>query len=643
MNQQQFQEISQRYAERHNCSIELARSQVARWGSPITTSQKKKKKTPSDSVASSSSTFSSSSSSSDILAAVTAVAATAAASADFESKHPRNKDGEFSDKGDGFRNPKENKKKKADSVTISNVVDHGDNTRSFTESFDGHVIPMSHVSHSTDDRHMAIMDYMKKNNKTTVFDSPVWERGGAYGTGVIYDPEFAEPFEQAMAKYVGVRDPAGINDDDTSLFLGRDGTWYGPEPAFKDDDVRPLTTHNHLTSEAASHAGLVVKYGLNNKYVNKDNEVALHDTAIYAGKAGMLRVHQHLGLSIQAFGKLITASQRRALKDLIIETELNANDIYFEGPFGHFNEDTMTRSLAAAAGKFDESKHKRNKDGEFATKGDNGGGPGKDDKSKPGNAKDDDAKPNWASNYLDDKAKLNGALISIEQSFDSMFGEYANETDGILRKLHDTVTYSENAQNVYNELSNTSSHFLEDLPDETAEMANIIINQSLKKYYDNAEYLYRGTTPDELENMLTHDNIGDGGGNFDHVPVTPFPQSALYIGEYGGVIIQFHKKALDKHVIFQGYDVNQTGDSYEKNNPQGIDLLSEAEVRLPDETIPHKGTVKQIIFTESHSLEEQQALKDKFSSLGHIAFSKNEDFEWDETIDEVQVLGASAF
>ena len=372
MNQQQFQEISQRYAKRHNCSIELARSQVARWGSPITTSQKKKKKTPSDSVASSSSTFSSSSSSSDILAAVTAVAATAAASADFESKHPRNKDGEFSDKGD------------------------------------------------------------------------------------------------------------------------------------------------------------------------------------------------------------------------------------------------------------------------------NGGGPGKDDKSKPGNAKDD-AKPNWASNYLNDKAKLNGALISIEQSFDSMFGEYANETDGILRKLHDTVTYSENAQNVYNELSNTSSHFLEDLPDETAEMANIIINQSLKKYYDNAEYLYRGTTPDELENMLTHDNIGDGGGNFDHVPVTPFPQSALYIGEYGGVIIQFHKNALDKHVIFQGYDVNQTGDSYDKNNPQGIDLLSEAEVRLPDETIPHKGTVKQIIFTESHSLEEQQALKDKFSSLGHIAFSKNEDFEWDETIDEVQVLGASAF
>ena len=38
---------------------------------------------------------------SSLLAAATAVAATAAASADFESKHPRNKDGEFTDKGKG--------------------------------------------------------------------------------------------------------------------------------------------------------------------------------------------------------------------------------------------------------------------------------------------------------------------------------------------------------------------------------------------------------------------------------------------------------------------------------------------------------------------------------------------------------------
>ena len=46
---------------------------------------------------------------SSLLAAATAVAATAAASADFESKHPRNKDGEFTDKGDG-----DNKKNDSD-------------------------------------------------------------------------------------------------------------------------------------------------------------------------------------------------------------------------------------------------------------------------------------------------------------------------------------------------------------------------------------------------------------------------------------------------------------------------------------------------------------------------------------------------
>ena len=103
MNQQQFEAMVIRYAERHKCDIELAKSQVARWVGSITASKTK----------------SLASASSSLLAAVTAVAETASASADFEAKHPRNKDGEFTDKGKGSKGPKENKKnenKKNDDV-----------------------------------------------------------------------------------------------------------------------------------------------------------------------------------------------------------------------------------------------------------------------------------------------------------------------------------------------------------------------------------------------------------------------------------------------------------------------------------------------------------------------------------------------
>ena len=246
----------------------------------------------------------------------------------------------------------------------------------------------------------------------------------------------------------------------------------------------------------------------------------------------------------------------------------------------------------------------------------------------------------WVDSYLD-KTKLRGALNAIEQSRDPDTGEYENEADYELDTIFHALYHPVDAQHSWETLQNSSNHLVErDLLERIDKKpADIIINQSLKKYYDNAEYLYRGTTPDELENMLTHDNIGDGGGNFDHVPITPFPQSALMIGEFGGVVIQFYKDALDKHIIFQGYDVNQIGDSYEKNNPQGLDLLGEGEVRLPDETIPHKGTIKQIIFTGTeYTPQQKKDLKNKFSKLGHVKFLYDKNFKWDEVVNAEAVM-----
>ena len=293
-----------------------------------------------------------------------------------EADHKRDK-GKFARKAgsSSSKDTKDTKKKAKDSssdtsggpVEISDVINHGDNIFSFTERFDGNEIQMSQINPYVD-RYSVIMNYLKEHNKTTVFDTPVYEPNGRTDEidPVIYDPDFAEPFEQAMAKYVGVLDKPKRG----SMFLGRDGTWYGAEePHGLRHQVIVVDNHADIISETVSHAGLIVKYGMTTKYIDKDDEVRYSNERVHAGKAGMLRINNHTSsLNIQAFGKSITPSQRRELKDLIIETGMDPIYVNFEGSSDYFNERTVLRSLSAAGTrKFNEADHKRDK-GKFARK-----------------------------------------------------------------------------------------------------------------------------------------------------------------------------------------------------------------------------------------------------------------------------------
>ena len=151
------------------------------------------------------------------------------------------------------------------------------------------------------------------------------------------------------------------------------------------------------------------------------------------------------------------------------------------------------------------------------------------------------------------------------------------------------------------------SKLMDNLPDETKqkylEEINTIVNYRLKKYYDNATYLYCGTGIDELENMLTHDNIGAGGSRYSHVPVSVFPETSTEFTNDPNrkdtkVLITFYKDMIEEDVIFQGYDVNTPYDSEEIYTPQGMKGADGGEVRIHNKTVPYQGKIKQLIFPD---------------------------------------------
>ena len=151
------------------------------------------------------------------------------------------------------------------------------------------------------------------------------------------------------------------------------------------------------------------------------------------------------------------------------------------------------------------------------------------------------------------------------------------------------------------------SKLMDNLPDETKqkylEEINTIVNYRLKKYYDNATYLYCGTGIDELENMLTHDNIGAGGSRYSHVPVSVFPETSTEFTNDPNrkdtkVLITFYKDKIEEDVIFQGYDVNTPYDSEEIYTPQGMKGADGGEVRIHNKTVPYQGKIKQLIFPD---------------------------------------------
>ena len=293
-------------------------------------------------------------------------------------------------------------------------------------------------------------------------------------------------------------------------------------------------------------------------------------------------------------------------------------------------------AAAAAAGiPWKEPEHPRDPDGQFAENA--GAGGKKDDTSKPTGKK-------WADSHID-KTKFKKIMAEMEESYNEDWGENENDLYRGLNILHDAVAWPENAQRAWNELLTARHDFfsLRDVKEEDVERINTVVNTSFKMYYDNAKYLYRGTDTFELDKMLDYYNIGAGGGAFEHVPLSPFPQTSMMFAGKGGVVIQFHKKALEKHVIFQGYDYNKDGDSSHIDNPQGIDMLNEGEVRLPEDVVPHKGAVKQIIFQGHYEPEDQEILKETYSDLGPVTFARDEEFEWDEEVDITDVWGEDPY
>ena len=276
----------------------------------------------------------------------------------------------------------------------------------------------------------------------------------------------------------------------------------------------------------------------------------------------------------------------------------------------------------AAAGKFDESKHKRDDDGKFSKKeGMSAEEPDSVTRSQTTKSESEFDLDNFRNllDFDDVPYKLDRDFLrqaeDLEKSIDQIV--YSNvskgvnvslfdnsdifKSQGITReKLHEVFDTDETpliSKELFHhsterpQLLNMIAHEREKLVENFPGMARYVelydemqkaLDIGYKNRYDAADYLYRGTEIQELDS-IAREGIGTGG-KFPYANFTTDRERAFrFAFPYdNGAIFRVKKDASAKYTTSPGYTMMGEGDSFSGNieDPQGFDYFYEQEHRI---------------------------------------------------------------
>ena len=240
----------------------------------------------------------------------------------------------------------------------------------------------------------------------------------------------------------------------------------------------------------------------------------------------------------------------------------------------------------------------------------------------------------WKEKYIDPK-KHQRALDTIRQGRDNINTDAYQSSDeaellSCTLNLNDALqnhASTDEAWKAAKELRKLVKGASDETKQKYSEEINTIVNYGLKTYYDNSEYMYRGTGAGELHNMVKYKKIGAGGGGFDHVPISVFLEaSTKFANDKKGedrVLITFYKNRIKEDVIFQGYDVNTPYNSEGTYKPQGMIGVHDGEFRIRDKTVPYEGKIRQVKFFGKFTDKERQEIRKHYNMIESIVFDSD--------------------
>ena len=146
------------------------------------------------------------------------------------------------------------------------------------------------------------------------------------------------------------------------------------------------------------------------------------------------------------------------------------------------------------------------------------------------------------------------------------------------------------------------------------------VNEAYELDYAQASSLYRGTDLLEIDEMIQSGTLGSyDKSQYTFKCVTSSRPAADNFAEKSDlrqyeetgrdvpqVVISYDKDYLDQHIVKQGYDFFERGDSKKIDVPQGVDMMYEMEYRIPHESVQFDPSRITLHFDE-HMPEEQRA------------------------------------
>lgn len=176
------------------------------------------------------------------------------------------------------------------------------------------------------------------------------------------------------------------------------------------------------------------------------------------------------------------------------------------------------------------------------------------------------------------------------------------------------------------------AEYAKENPDAKPYMVQLeFMSKTLRDFMDtrlkHAKVLWRGTRIGELDSMLEDGATIGSGSDSGFVCISVNQRSAAEFAMWsnsqknGGILIEFDKKEIAKHIVSQHYTPHDIGDGNNINDSQGIGYLYEEEHRLPLDTVP----VSKLKNTKIHvntNLDDEQKKQfvAMYGKLGKIIF-----------------------